>query len=135
MPMRLKRNLGFFRSIGHLKREFARDLLYCVFKSFITLLSHSCPEGLRHVLIRTWFVLLSGSSLAFAYEHLSVRSLYFPFSEPCLPRPGHFPWRGSDISLNVCISLSCHQAFQLSRFFPGVIHLSLGLTSWWHSLM
>jgi hypothetical protein len=65
--------------------------------------------------------------IGFAHELLSVQSLYFRFSELCLLRPGHFPSCGSDVSLDLCISRSCHQAFQLSRFLswchpsiPGV---------------
>lgn len=29
--------------------------------------------------------------IGFAHEHLSVQSLYYPFSELCPPHPGHFP--------------------------------------------
>jgi hypothetical protein len=63
MLMRLKRNLGFFRSIGDLKCEFACDL-YCVFKSFITVLlrvaqlSWGSLSGVEFYLVRPviWLV-------------------------------------------------------------------------------
>ena len=80
--------------------------------SYCTVVLRGSLSGVDLDLVRPIIWLVVG----FALENLSVQSLYFPFSELCLPRPGHCASCKSDVSLNLCIPRPCHQASQLSRF-------------------
>lgn len=109
-----------------------RDTLYLRVRISHYCLLQSCLGDLCQVLSWTWVSPIIWLVVGFAHEHLSVQSLLFPLLSY---RLGQFPSCGTDLSLKLCISRSCHQGLQLSRFFLGVTHLSPGLTLWRHSLM
>ena len=87
-----------------------------MFNSFVSFLLDSFEglSGIESDLVR----LVIWRVVGFAHGHLSGQSLCVPFSELCVPRPVHFPSYGIE---NRCVSRSCHQGVQLSRFL-----------SWYH---